>query len=102
LTNAVFMPYVLAFNRREIEPRIKRLAAYLGLRPTFRAFLEWMLGLRAAINVPHTLAGLKVDDQQIDRIVAMAVEDPTAGGNPRPFDKRAARTIFKRALEGRV
>jgi hypothetical protein len=32
----------------------------------------------------------------------MAVEDPTAGGNPVALDKRAARTIFKRALEGRI
>jgi alcohol dehydrogenase len=52
--------------------------------------------------VPHTLAGLNVGDDQIDKIVAMAVKDPTAGGNPVPFDKRAARTIFRRALEGRV
>jgi alcohol dehydrogenase class IV len=102
MTNAVFMPYVLMFNRQVIEERIKRLAAYIGLRPTFRAFLDWVLALRAEIGVPHTLAGLKVDDAQIDRIVAMAVEDPTAGGNPRPFDKRAARTVFKRALEGRL
>jgi alcohol dehydrogenase class IV len=102
LTNGVFMPYVLVFNRREIEPHIKRLAAYIGLRPTFRAFLDWVLALRAEVGVPRTLAGLKVGDEQIDRIVAMAVEDPTAGGNPRLFDKRAARTIFKRALEGRV
>ena len=102
MTNAVFMPYVLMFNRPLIEDRIKRLAAYIGLRPTFRAFLDWVLSLRAAISVPHTLAGLKVDDAQIARIVAMAVEDPTAGGNPRPFEKRAARTVFKRALEGRL
>ena len=102
LTNAVFMPYVLVFNRREIEPRIKRLATYIGLRPSFRAFLDWVLALRADIGVPHTLVGLKVDDQHIDRIVAMAVVDPTAGGNPRPFDKRAARTVFKRALDGRL
>ena len=102
MTNAVFMPYVLAFNRREIEPRIKRLAAYLRLRPSFRAFLDWVLELRAEVGVPHTLAGLNVGEQHIDRIVAMAVEDPTAGGNPRPFDKRAARTVFKRALEGRL
>jgi alcohol dehydrogenase class IV len=46
--------------------------------------------------------GLKVGDEHITRIVAMAVADPTAGGNPRLFDKRAARTIFKRALEGRI
>ena len=31
LTNAVFMPYVLAFNRPAIEVKIERLAAYLGL-----------------------------------------------------------------------
>jgi len=98
----VFMPYVLAFNRPVVEDRIKRLAAYIGLRPTFRAFLDWIIKLRADIGVPRTLAGLNVDDAQIDRIVAMAVEDPTASGNPRAFNKRAARTIFKRALEGRL
>jgi len=102
LTNGVFMPYVLVFNRQAIDERIRRLAAYIGLRPTFRAFLDWVLELRADIGVPHTLAGLNVGDQHIDRVVAMAPEDPTAGGNPRPFDKRAARTIFRRALEGRV
>ena len=102
LTNAVFMPYVLAFNRRAIEDRIKRLAAYIGLKPSFRAFFDWVLALRAEIGVPHTLAGLNVGDDQIDRIVAMAVKDPTAAGNPVPLDKRAARTIFKRALEGRL
>lgn len=102
LTNAVFMPYVLVFNRRAIEDKIKRLAAYIGLRPSFRAFLDWVLALRAETGVPHTLAGLNVGDEKIDLIVAMAPNDPTAGGNPVPLDKRAARTIFRRALEGRV
>ncbi len=102
LTNGVFMPYVLAFNRKAIEARIKRLAAYIGLRPNFRALLDWVLELRAEIGVPHTLADLNVGDEHLERIVAMAPQDPTAGGNPLPLDKRAARTIFKRALEGRL
>jgi len=102
LTNAVFAPYVLVFNRKAIEDKIKRLAAYIGLRPSFRAFLDWLLALRVEIGVPHTLGGLKVDDARIDRIVDMAPKDPTAGGNPVALDKRAARTIFRRALEGRV
>src|SRR5262249_49562895 len=102
MTNAVFMPYVLRFNRRAIEDRIKRLSAYIGLKPSFRAFLDCVLALRQEIGVPHTLAGLNVGDDRIDRVVAMAVQDPTAAGNPLPFDKRAARTIFKRALEGRL
>src|SRR5947209_3247129 len=102
LTNAVFAPYVLAFNRKGAEEKIRRLSAYLGLKPSFRAFLDWTLALRAEIGVPHTLAGLEVDDRNLERIVAMAPNDPTAGGNPVPFDKRAARTIFKRALDGRL
>jgi len=102
LTNAVFAPYVLAFNKKAIEPKIKRLAAYIGLKPNFRAFMDFVLELREQCGIPHTLAGLKVDDSKVDTIVKMAPEDPTAGGNPVKLDKRAARTIFLRALEGRV
>jgi alcohol dehydrogenase class IV len=102
LTNAVLAPYVLTFNRKAVEEKIRRLAAYLGLRSSFRTFLDWVLALRADIGIPHTLAGLDVDDRNIERIVAMAPNDPTAGGNPVLFDKRSARTIFKRALEGRL
>ena len=102
LTNAVFMPYVLVFNRKAIDEKIKRLAAYIGLKPSFRAFLDWVLTLRESIGVPHTLAGLKVGDERLDEIVTMAVKDPTAAGNPVPIDKRAVRTIFRRALDGRV
>jgi alcohol dehydrogenase class IV len=102
MTNAVFMPYVLAYNRKAVEDRIKRLGAYIGLKPSFRAFLDWVLDLRADIGVPHTLSGLNVGDDKIDRVVAMAVKDPTAAGNPLPLDRRGARTIFRRALEGRL
>ena len=102
LTNAVFVPYVLAFNRKAIEDKIKRLAAYIGLRPNFRAFMDFVLELREQTGIPHTLQGLKVGDDRVDTIVKMAPEDPTAGGNPVKLDRRAARTIFMRALQGRV
>jgi alcohol dehydrogenase len=102
LTNGVFMPYVLAFNKKEIEDKIKRLSAYIGLKPNFRAFMDFVLELRQQTGVPHTLEGLKVGEDKIEMIVEMAPKDPTAGGNPVTLDKRAARTIFKRALEGRL
>jgi alcohol dehydrogenase len=102
LTNAVFVPYVLVFNRKAIEDKIKRLAAYIGLRPNFRAFMDFVLELREQAGIPHTLQGLKVGDDRVDTIVKMAPEDPTAGGNPVKLDRRAARTIFMRALEGRL
>jgi len=102
LTNGVFMPYVLAFNKKEIEDKVKRLAAYIGLKPNFRAFMDFVLELRETTGIPNTLAGLKVGEDKIEMIVEMAPKDPTAGGNPVTLDKRAARTIFKRALEGRL
>jgi alcohol dehydrogenase class IV len=102
LTNAVFMPYVLVFNRPAIEDRIARLAAYLGLEPTFDGFLAWVLALRAEIGIPHTLAGLKVDDRQFDLMSRMAPKDPTAGGNPVPLDEAACRRLYESALAGKV
>ena len=102
LTNAVFMPYVLAFNRPAIEDRIARLSAYLGLAPTFDAFLAWVLELRAEIGVPHTLAGLKVNDKQFDLMSRMAPRDPTAGGNPVPIDEATCRRLYQDALIGKM
>src|SRR6187401_884359 len=50
LTNGVVMPYVLAWNRRALEEKMTRLAAYLGLpRPSFDAVQEWILALREQI-----------------------------------------------------
>jgi alcohol dehydrogenase len=100
LTNAVFMPYVLDFNRSAIEDRLARTAAYIGLDRSFDAFRAWVVALRAEIGIPHTLAGLGVDDSRIDEIAAKAVVDPTAGGNPIPLTEDAARAIFRAALKG--
>ena len=64
MTNAVFMPYVLAFNRPAIEAKISRLAAWLGIADGFDGFLDAVLELRAAVGVPADAAGLGVDDRQ--------------------------------------
>ncbi|MFK4810712.1 iron-containing alcohol dehydrogenase [Devosia sp. ZW T5_3] len=102
MTNAVFMPYVLMVNKPVIEAKIARLAAYLGLSPTFEAFLHAIIGLRLRLDVPHTLAEFKVDGAKRELIGDMAIVDPTAGGNPVELTKARALEIFDRAMEGRV
>ena len=103
MTNAVFMPYVLAFNRSAIEERIARLAAYLQLKRTdFTGFLDFILELRAELGVPHTLPEFGVDGNRAGEIATMAEADPSAGGNPVKFDAAAAAKVLDAALSGRV
>jgi alcohol dehydrogenase class IV len=104
MTNAVFMPYVLAFNRPAIEARIERLAAYCGIVGGFDGFAQAILDLRAGLGVPHTLSGLvkdlSMDDARKDLIAGMAIVDPTAGGNPIELTRGAARALLDQAIAG--
>jgi alcohol dehydrogenase len=101
MTNAVFMPYVLAVNRDAIEARIARLSAYCGLPPNFDGFLHAVTALRKKLGVPHTLKDFKVDATKRELIGEMAIVDPTAGGNPIELTKARALEIFDRAMAGR-
>ena len=99
-TNAVLMPYVLQFNRGAIEQRIDRLSGYLGLEGGFDGFLDYVLGLRERIQIPHTLEGLGVDRARFDLMTEMALDDPTAGGNAIPLTPEGVRGLFEQALSG--
>jgi alcohol dehydrogenase len=102
LTNAVFMPYVLDFNRDAIEGKIERLAGWLGIEGGFAGFLDFVLRLRRDLGIPHTLGRIGVDDARLPEMAAMAVEDPTAGGNPRALTEADALDLYGRASEGRL
>ena len=104
MTNAVFMPYVLAFNRDAIEDKIARLAAYCGIKGGFDGFAKAIMKLRKELKVPHALPGL-IKDLSMDKkrktlIADMAVVDPTAGGNPVKLTKKGALTLLENALAG--
>jgi alcohol dehydrogenase class IV len=102
MTNGVFMPYVLVFNRKAIESKIVRLAGFLEIKGGFDGFLAAVLDLRKRTGVPHDLGGLKVDGSKVETIVEMAVVDPTAGGNPIPLTEEGSRKLFEAALSGDV
>lgn len=103
LLNAILMPYVLQANETAIAPVITRAAAYLGLeRKGFNGFLDWVLALRSSIGIPDSLAMIGIDDGQIARISAMAVEDPSGAGNPIPFDAEQYARILQRAIAGEL
>jgi alcohol dehydrogenase class IV len=106
MTNGVFMPYVLAFNRPAIEERIARAAAYLGIKGGFDGFAKAILKLRKDLKVPHALPdlikGLAMDKKRKSLIADMAVADPSTGGNPVKLTKKAALTLLDRSIAGTV
>jgi alcohol dehydrogenase len=100
--NGIIMPYVVKANRRKIERAIERAAAYLGIGGGFDGFLRWILALRREIGIPHTLAEVGIDTGRLDEVAAMAIRDPSAGGNPIAFTEKQYRALAKRCVTGDV
>ncbi|MGO7675578.1 iron-containing alcohol dehydrogenase, partial [Rhizobium ruizarguesonis] len=74
-------PAVLRFNRKVIEEKIGRAASYLGISGGFDVFYDYVLMLRSELGVPETLSAMGIAAYRIDELSAMAIEDPSAGGN---------------------
>ena len=103
LTNAVILPYVMAFNRPAIEVRMRRLAGYLELpNPSFDSVIDWVLSLRQELEIPHSLDALGVDETRFDELASMALTDPTAAGNPIELTKHSCLELYQASHKGKL
>jgi alcohol dehydrogenase class IV len=103
LTNAVVMPYVLAWNRAALEEKMRPLAALLGLRDrSFDGVLQWVLELRKQIGIPNTLAELNVSAAQAAALATQAFDDPSTAGNPLPMTVAGFTQLYRNCVEGRL
>ena len=98
MTNAVVMAEVLKFNRPAIEERIAAAAAYMGIGGGFDGFFDYVMQTRADMGVPEKLSALGVGDDRIDELAQMAVDDPSAGGNPVELTLDAARQLYRACI----
>jgi len=104
LSNAIFMPYVLTFNKDVVEEKIIKICNYLELKnQTFDGFIDWILKLRKDLNMPHKLSDvIKEKDFDIDRLSKMALEDPSTGGNPKKLTIDDMRLMYKHSMSGEL
>jgi alcohol dehydrogenase class IV len=104
LSNAIFMPYVLTFNKDVVEEKIIKICNYLELKnQTFDGFIDWILKLRKDLNMPHKLSDvIKEKDFDIDRLSKMALEDPSTGGNPKKLTIDDMRMMYKHSMSGEL
>ena len=102
LSNAIFMPYVLTFNKNVIEKKIIKICDYLELKDrSFDSFINWVLVLRKKLNIPHKLSEvIKEKDLQLDRLSKMALDDPSTGGNPKKLTEADMKTMYQHSMSG--
>jgi|TARA_B100000029_G_scaffold373439_1_gene367686 Alcohol dehydrogenase, class IV len=104
LSNGIFMPYVLTFNRKTIENKIAKLSEYLGLKePSFNSFVDWVVELKEQIKIPHTiLESAKINDQDIAKMSPMALDDPCTPGNPKKLILDDMVSMYEHSVQGKL
>jgi alcohol dehydrogenase class IV len=104
LSNAIFMPYVLTFNKNVIEKKIIKICEYLEFQnKTFDGFLNWILNLRKRLNIPHKLTDvIEIDKIDIDRLSKMALDDPSTSGNPKKLSLEDMKIMYQHSITGEL
>ena len=104
LSNAIFMPYVLTFNKSVIEKKITKICDYLELEDrSFDGFIKWVLDLRKKLDMPHKLSDvINEKDFDLDRLSEMALVDPSTGGNPKKLTKEDMKIMYQHSMTGEL
>ncbi|SMX27504.1 NAD-dependent methanol dehydrogenase [Pelagimonas phthalicica] len=97
-TNAVCMPAVLDLNAPVIRDRFDRAAGYLGIEGGFEGFCAFVQGFNDSFEIPRKLSELGANGDRMDDLVAMALEDPSCGGNPVELTAVNLRALFEACL----
>ncbi len=103
LSNAIFMPYVLTFNKSSVENRISSICDYLNLDKNFESFLNWILDLRKKLNIPHKLSDV-MDTKKINlnKLSKMAFEDPSTQTNPKKMTIDDMKILYEHSISGKL
>ena len=103
LSNAIFMPYVLTFNKNFIDYRIVAICDYRNLEKNFDSFLNWVLELRKKLNIPHKLSEvIEIKKINIDQLSKMALEDPSTATNPIKLTIDDMKILYEHSISGKL
>ena len=104
LSNGIFMPYVLTFNKDVIENKIIKVCEYLEIKEkSFNSFLSWILVLRKELEIPHKLSDV-IDEKnfELDRLSNMALNDPSTAGNPKKLTLEDMKILYQHSMSGEL
>ncbi|TPE21208.1 iron-containing alcohol dehydrogenase [Clostridium perfringens] len=107
--NAIFLPYVIKYNRKACEDRYAQIARHIGLKgESERELTDDLIDLinkfNKELNIPSSMKeyGIEEDDfkANLKFIAHNAVLDPCTGSNPREVDDETMEKLYTCAYYG--
>ncbi|MDR9797156.1 iron-containing alcohol dehydrogenase [Aeribacillus pallidus] len=107
--NAIYLPYVIQFNRKVVEDRYASIAERLGLKgennkELVDSLISWIRDLNQNMNIPNTLQEYGVSEEMfhahVDEMAVNAVKDPCTSTNPRETSVEEMKKLYIAALYG--
>ncbi|MFH5905388.1 iron-containing alcohol dehydrogenase [Clostridium perfringens] len=108
-SNAIFLPYVIKYNRKACEDRYANIARHIGLkgeseRELTDALIDLINKFNKELNIPSSMKeyGIEEDDfkANLKFIAHNAVLDPCTGSNPREIDDETMEKLYTCAYYG--
>lgn len=107
--NAIFLPYIIKYNRKACEDRYAQIARHIGLkgeseRELTDALIDLINKFNKELNIPSSMKeyGIEEDDfkANLKFIAHNAVLDPCTGSNPREVDDETMEKLYTCAYYG--
>lgn len=107
--NAIFLPYVIKYNRKACEDRYANIARHIGLKgESERELTDSLIGLinkfNKELNIPSSMKEYGIEEDEFKAnlkfIAHNAVLDPCTGSNPREIDDETMEKLYTCAYYG--
>ena len=107
--NAIFLPYVIKYNRKACEDRYANIARHIGLkgeseRELTDALIDLINKFNKELNIPSSMKEYGIDENEFKAnlkfIAHNAVLDPCTGSNPREVDDETMEKLYTCAYYG--
>ena len=107
--NAIFLPYVIKYNRKACEDRYAQIARHIGLkgeseRELTDALVNLINKFNKELNIPSSMKEYGIDENEFKAnlkfIAHNAVLDPCTGSNPREIDDEIMEKLYTCAYYG--
>ena len=107
--NAIFLPYVIKYNRKACEDRYVQIARHIGLkgeseRELTDALIDLINKFNKELNIPSSMKEYGIDENEFKAnlkfIAHNAVLDPCTGSNPREIDDETMEKLYTCAYYG--